>query len=70
VWTFRDGRISLYGPAEALDVTGAEDIDRDGRADLMVRQPFVTTGVAEGSGFSYDITGPEWVFHSLADGTF
>lgn len=48
----------------------SEDVDHDGRADLIVREPFVTTGEAEQSGFSYDITGPEWVFHSLPDGSF
>lgn len=70
VWTFRDGHITLYAPARAVDVARVEDVDADGRPDLRSVAPFARVAVALGSGFSYGVVGPEWVFHSLANGEF
>ncbi len=70
VWTFRDGAIAAFAPAINVEVTNIEDVDRDGRPDLLTPIPFSTTAEAPGSGFTYAIDGPMWVFHSLAGGAF
>lgn len=70
VWTFRDGHITLYAPARAVDVARVDDVDADGRPDLLSVAPFTRIAVARGSGFSSRVVGPEWVFHSLASGEF
>ena len=70
IWTFRDGAIDLFAPTRDIDMARVEDVDHDGRPDLLVTAPFNTTAEAEGSGFTYAIDGPAWVFHSVAGGAF
>lgn len=70
VWTFRDGAIAAFAPARDVAVTRVEDVDHDGRPDLLTTSPFSTTADAPGSGFTYAIDGPAWVFHSVAGGAF
>ena len=68
VYTARGGAVVPYAPAAAAQVTGVEDVDRDGRPDLLDANTFATPGgCGQGSGFLY---GPTLVAHSLADGTF
>ena len=68
VYTARGGAVVPYAPAAAVEVTGVEDVDRDGRPDLLDANTFATPGgCGQGSGFLY---GPTLVAHSLADGTF
>ncbi|MFO0560861.1 MAG: VCBS repeat-containing protein [Polyangiales bacterium] len=70
VMTFKQGAISaLQGTAEIAPYA-AEDVDNDGRLDLMVRAPYVGDGDDSPSGFTYTMQGPALVLHSLANGTF
>ncbi len=59
VYTFKHGHIVSYAPASHLTVSGADDVDNDGRPDLLI-MPF---GDAPP-------TTLEFVAHSLADGSF
>ncbi len=70
VWTFRDGAIALFAPSRDVEVIEVQDVDHDGRPDLLATAPFNAIAEAEGSGFSYAIDGPRWVFHSVAGGAF
>jgi hypothetical protein len=70
VMTFKQGAISaLQGTAEIAPY-GAEDVDSDGRLDLIVHAPYVGEGDDSPSGFTYNMQGPALVLHSLANGTF
>jgi hypothetical protein len=70
VWTFRDGAVKLYAPAQDLLVEDLRDVDGDGRPDLVTFAGRTASAEACGSGFEYRVTGPELVAHSRPDGTF
>ena len=66
VWTFHTGdagsRIAAYPPSSGFTLIGTQDIDADGRPDLVVT--FFGTGIAAPP------TSRRFAAHSLKDGTF
>jgi len=68
IWTMHAG-IERYAPAEKIDIAGTEDVDGDGRIDLLTRGPFGAVEADEGY-MSADITPAIFVAHALPDGTF
>ena len=68
-WTFtaRDDSPREYAPPAAR-ATRIEDVDGDGRPDLVMRSPWVTAGECGLAGV--DTPGPGLLLHSLPDGTF
>jgi hypothetical protein len=69
IWTYREGRTERYAPSETLTFDGVEDVDSDGRPDLVdhrftrERPDCLRTNQAR-------IGGPIVVLHSMIDGTF
>lgn len=70
VWTARSGKVAIYGPARELVVRDVRDVDRDGRPDLLIRDPYAMATEFPYSGFSMELTGPELVAHALPGGGF
>ena len=68
VWTFHDGVVALYPPAANINVRDVQDVDHDGRPDLLTVGPFADT--AESPGSPYELTGPRLVAHARPDGRF
>jgi hypothetical protein len=68
VWTFRNGVVALYPPAQDINVRDVQDLDQDGLPDLWTVGPFFA--VAEAPGGSYELTGPRLLAHARADGSF
>jgi hypothetical protein len=71
VFSFKDGVVALYPPAKGLDIDKVEDVDGDGRPDIVTSGPY-SEGVADmGAGFSQvRLASKLFVAHSRADGTF
>jgi hypothetical protein len=67
--TFKNGTISTY--ARGLTFDQAEDVDHDGRVDLLTFAPYQVV-LHEGGCMPGDrnMTGPTLLLHSLADGGF
>ena len=71
VWTAREGKVTLYGPASELIAEELRDVDGDGRPDIIIHGPYAdTTTIWCGSEDAYPVYGPIVLAHSLADGTF
>jgi hypothetical protein len=70
LWTFRDGRVTLYPPARSFSVLALEDVDGDGRPDVWTHGPYSAKGEWPGSGFDFSLEGPRLLAHSLRDGSF
>jgi hypothetical protein len=70
ILTFRDGAVALYDPASGLDVDGIDDVDHDGRPDLVVFAGYGDALEACFSGFPWDHPPPRFVAHALPDGSF
>ena len=70
VWTVHDGAIVPYAPAAALDADDAEDVDGDGRPDLLTHLGYEASATAAGSGFEYVLAGPLFVAHATPQGGF
>jgi hypothetical protein len=70
VMTFAQGAIRPLRGTEQVAPDSAEDVDRDGRPDLIVHAPYDSEGDDTPSGFPYNMRGPALVLHALADGTF
>ena len=68
--TYRDGAVAPYAPATAYDLAGLDDVDHDGRPDLVVYAGYEDTLERCGSEFPYDFPPPRFVAHSLASGAF
>jgi hypothetical protein len=66
VWSFQTGdagtRIAPYPPSSSFTIIGTQDVDADGRPDLMV--------TFFGTGKDGPPTSRRFAAHSLADGTF
>ncbi|MFO0614959.1 MAG: VCBS repeat-containing protein [Polyangiaceae bacterium] len=71
VLTLDGGRVVPFGPAKAIDVHQVEDVDGDGRPDLMTLAPFrgPTTQSCGDMQMSESLDAP-LLAHSLPDGTF
>jgi len=78
VWTLKQGRIVPYAPADGLAMVGVDDVDADGRPDLLLdsRGEILGPGGCSWTGQSdcmasfHTSTRPDQVAHSLADGSF
>lgn len=70
VLTFRDGAVVAYAPAAGVEPTEARDVDQDGRPDLLTVKPYDGEGDDSPSGFTYNMSGPQLVAHSIAGGQF
>ncbi len=62
-------RVVPYEPAKGLVVQRLVDVDGDNRLDL-VTLPYEQDAESCSSGFGYRITGPEFLAHQTADGSF
>ena len=69
-WTFHDGKIIPYAPLARVDILRVEDLDADGRPDLIGPGPYSRVEAMSGIGVSYPIAPPILALHSLPGGTF
>lgn len=70
VWTVQDGRVVLYAPAQGIAAVDVEDVDEDGRPDLITHLGYEQLSGARGSGFEYHMVGPRFAAHATAAGGF
>ncbi len=70
LWTFREGALKRYTPAEAIRFDSFEDPDHDGRPDLVGFGEYDVSYENCCSGFAFRATGPKLVAHSAKDGSF
>lgn len=68
VWTYRQGVVALYPPAADIVVRDTQDIDHDGKPDLLTVGPFAE--ITEWPGGPGELIGPQLVAHALPDGRF
>jgi hypothetical protein len=66
VWHARDGVVTSY---TSIAVRSFADVDGDGRPDLITTRDFGIEAY-DGDVTMYSFDGPQWVAHSLTDGTF
>jgi hypothetical protein len=69
VSAFRDGNIVRYPPASKLVPSGVEDVDHDGRLDLVVNAPWVAP-FSDCFANDHTLLGPRLLAHARPDGTF
>jgi len=65
LYTFKNGAIERYAPAQAFGIWKLEDRDGDGRPDIITSSPY-----SRSHGGSTPVFSPMLVAHSLPDGTF
>ena len=70
VLTFRSGAVAPYAQAQSLDVAGLEDVDHDGRPDLLVYAGYDDALSSCGAGFPYGWPPARFVAHATASGDF
>jgi hypothetical protein len=79
VWTVKQGRIVPYAPADGLGAVGVDDIDTDGRPDLLLDSQDALLGPGcdstEGDfpqcmAQLHTSFRPDQAAHSLPDGSF
>jgi hypothetical protein len=70
VLTFKKGAIVPYAPARGIVIDGVEDIDGDGRPDLLTRGPYAKASRADAFGNAWPIAPIVFAAHARADGTF
>lgn len=68
--TFSKARIAAYAPARAIPFETVEDVDKDGRPDLLILAGYTESLEGCYSGFPYDHAQPKFMARSLPDGTF
>lgn len=66
ILTYTEDGIVPYQPTEFFDVVRMGDFDSDGRRDFILDTPFYACECVMG----YPIRGPNFLAHSLGDGTF
>jgi hypothetical protein len=73
-WTlllsFKDGAIGPYAGAKDVDVNGVEDVDHDGRLDLLTSGRYSGIEANSQIGSSYPVIEGLFVAHTLSDGGF
>jgi hypothetical protein len=69
LWTFRNGAIKPYAPAAKLEIAAMADVDKDGTPDALLA-PYEGESDNNPAAFSQPISGPRFLAHTLADGTF
>lgn len=67
VWTTHGGNVVSFSPVADIAIIDVEDVDHDGRLDLITSGPYVARidDTPEG-----EITGPALLAHTIGDGTF
>ncbi len=70
VVTFKGGAAALYAPSQEISFFRAEDVDRDGRPDLITYGPYRAHVPGRCNGTPAAAVGPALLAHSLPDGTF
>lgn len=70
VLTFAKGAIGPYGPAERHAPVGVEDVDGDGRPDLVTRGPYGGVEMSDAFGNAWPAGPAMFVAHAKSDGTF
>lgn len=70
VWTVRDGHAVSYAPAQGIAAVDVEDVDEDGRPDLITHLGYEAESGGRGSGFGYHLVGPRFAAHATAAGAF
>jgi hypothetical protein len=68
--TFKDGTIRRYETPKDMDVGGAEDVDHDGRLDVLTPGSYSGVEAWSAIGASYPAVGSVFVAHTLPDGGF
>jgi hypothetical protein len=69
-WTFHEGKIVPYAPLAGVDIVRVEDLDDDGRPDIIGPGRYARVEAMSGIGAAYPIAPPIFALHSLAGGTF
>jgi hypothetical protein len=70
VMTFKHGEIRALDGSASFAPYATEDVDHDGRPDLIGHAPYDGEGDDSPSGFTYTLRGPSLLLHSLANGAF
>jgi hypothetical protein len=70
VLSFKKGALSPYSKAPSQTITSAQDIDDDGRTDLVTRGPYAGVTMKNVHGADLPIAPPIFVLHSIKDGSF
>ncbi|MFO0629063.1 MAG: VCBS repeat-containing protein [Polyangiales bacterium] len=70
VMTFQHGAITALDGTADFAPYATEDVDQDGRPDLIGHAPYDDEGDDSPSGFTYNLHGPRLVLHALANGAF
>ncbi len=65
VWTFASGALARYAPASKIAIDGAEDIDGDGKVNLLTRGPY---GSVLAEGYDWYSVGPVFFAEHVAAG--
>jgi hypothetical protein len=68
--TFKNGRIESYAPAKGIEIADVQDVDGDGRFDLLSPGPYNRVTQASALGGTFPAFGGALVMHTLPDGTF
>jgi len=70
VLTFKNGTVTAYPPAAKLKIEGHEDVDGDGREDLLSRGPYEKVGPNDAFGNGWSIVSALFAYHASPDGSF
>jgi hypothetical protein len=70
VYHFGPAGLTEYAAATNLSFFDAEDVDGDGRIDLLTHEPFVGVTLEPHMPIEIGVTGPTLVRHARADGAF
>ena len=71
VLTFKSGKLAPYAPASAIVIDRAEDVDGDGKLDLLTSAPYERVTSASAFGSHWPVLSTSlFVAHALPDGTF
>lgn len=68
--TFANGAIGPYAKLGAVDIEEVEDVDGDGRPDLVTRGPYGAITMDDAFGNSWPAGPVLFLAHALPDGTF
>lgn len=70
LWTFRNGKVSLYGEGRLPAIVMMDDVDEDGRPDIVTRGPYQGKPTAWFSDIESPWLAPMFLAHALEDGGF
>ncbi|MEO6420993.1 MAG: hypothetical protein ABIP39_16395, partial [Polyangiaceae bacterium] len=70
LWTFRNGKVSLYGEGRLPAIVMMDDVDEDGRPDIVTRGPYQGKPTSWFSSIESPWLAPMFLAHALEDGGF